>query len=97
MVLCFIGLSGPALSEERVSMRALQGGHDVPTAKLRERFPRTLHNLARAIDSLPHVLVFDNSDLSRPLRCVAVFESGRMTVRHGALPRWLPRRGRPAR
>jgi predicted ABC-type ATPase len=97
VVLCFIGLSGPALSEERVSMRALQGGHDVPTRKLRERFPRTLRNLASAIEALPHVLVFDNSDLGRPLRSVAVFEHGRMVEQHAPLPRWLPRRGRKAR
>jgi predicted ABC-type ATPase len=49
VVLCFIGLDGPDLSEERVAMRVLQGGHDVPTAKLRARYPRTLANLAKAI------------------------------------------------
>jgi predicted ABC-type ATPase len=91
VVLCFIGLDGPDLSEERVAMRVLQGGHDVPTAKLRARYPRTLANLAKAIKELAHVLVFDNSDMRRPFRKVAVFERGRVIEKHTPLPSWLPR------
>lgn len=34
VVLCFIGISGPEVSEERVAMRVTQGGHDVPAEKL---------------------------------------------------------------
>jgi hypothetical protein len=52
--------------DERVAMRVLQCGHDVPTEKVLARFPRTLANLARAIRELPHVLVFDNTDLVHP-------------------------------
>lgn len=91
VVLCFVGLDGPEASEERVAMRVLQGGHDVPREKLRERFPRTLANLARAIRVLPHVLVYDNSDLARPFRKVAEYRGGRLVAKHGRWPRWLPR------
>ncbi|MBC7820685.1 MAG: AAA family ATPase [Planctomycetaceae bacterium] len=38
VVLCFIGISGPKTSEQRVAMRVSQGGHDVPTDKLRSRY-----------------------------------------------------------
>jgi len=91
VVLCFIGVDGPEVSEERVAMRVLQGGHDVPTKKLKERYPRTLRNLARAIRELPHVLVFDNSDLAHPFRKVAAFERGRAVEKRSPMPRWLPR------
>jgi predicted ABC-type ATPase len=93
VVLCFVGLDGAARSEERVAMRVLQGGHDVPTAKLRARYPRTMRNLKRAVRELPHVLVFDNSDLARPFRKVAEFERGKMVERASPLPRWVPRGG----
>lgn len=89
VVLCFIGLDSPGTSETRVAMRVCQGGHDVPSAKLRARYPRTLRNLAAAIRFLPHVLVFDNSDLSRPFRRVARFEGGMLVERSGPLPSWL--------
>ena len=76
VVLCYIGLSGPDQSVERVAMRVSQGGHDVPDDKLQSRFSRTLANLQAAIARLPHVLIYDNSDLNVPYRQVAVFEQG---------------------
>ena len=66
VVLCFIGISGPEISEERVAMRMSQGGHYVPPEKLIIRFPRTVANLKAAIQPLPMVLIFDNDDLLCP-------------------------------
>ena len=79
----------PETCEERVAMRVLQGGHDVPTEKVVARFPHTLANLARAISELPHVLVFDNTDLAHPYRKVAEFEGGHPITLSPALPAWL--------
>ena len=89
VVLCFIGLSSPAVAEQRVAMRVSQGGHDVSTAKLIARFPLTLANLARAIQCLPCVLVFENDDLRRPFRRVAVFQNGKQTYSAKSIPNWL--------
>lgn len=89
VVLCFIGLSGPENSEQRVAMRVTQGGHDVPADKLVARFPRTMANLDRAIRELPLVLVFDNDDLRHPFRHVAVFENGQAVSLDRPLPAWL--------
>lgn len=88
VALCFVGLEDAALSETRVAMRVLKGGHDVPTRKIKERFPRTLTNLRRAIRALPHVLVFDNSDLSRPFRAIATFRDGAVVEAPSPVPRW---------
>ena len=89
VVVCFIGISGPEVSEERVAMRVTQGGHDVPADKLQQRFPRTLENLRAAIRELPHIVVFDNDDLSQSFRKAAEFEDGRMIFRADPLPIWL--------
>jgi predicted ABC-type ATPase len=89
VVLCYIGLSGPDQSIERVAMRVSQGGHDVPHEKLRSRFSRTLVNLKSAIARLPHVLIYDNSDLSIPYRQVAVFHHGKPHDLQEPLPDWL--------
>ncbi|HWQ91470.1 MAG TPA: zeta toxin family protein, partial [Clostridia bacterium] len=89
VVLCFIGLSGPETSEQRVAMRVSQGGHDVPSEKLVSRYPRTLANLKLAIRELPHVLVFDNEDLSDPFRIVAVSEHGRLLWHGKPAPKWF--------
>jgi predicted ABC-type ATPase len=89
VVLCFIGISGPEVSEERVAMRVSQGGHDVPAEKLVARFPRTLANLKTAIGDLPQVWIFDNDDLRTPFRQVAVFENGQRVNLNEPVPEWL--------
>lgn len=87
-VLCYIGISGPDVSGQRVAMRVSQGGHDVPTEKLIARFPRILVNLKAAVRELPQVWVFDNGDLRFPFRLVAVFEDGRPLQMHKPIPKW---------
>ena len=89
VILCFIGISGPAISEERVTMRVTQGGHDVATEKLATRFPRTLVNLSKSIRTLPHVFVFDNNDLSDPYQQIAVFHNGKADFLSESLPPWM--------
>jgi predicted ABC-type ATPase len=91
VLLCYIHVTDPRVSEERVAMRVSQGGHDVPSDKLRSRFPRILANLATAIRELPNVRIYDNSDLGEPFRLVAVFERGRPIHPSGPLPTWLRR------
>jgi predicted ABC-type ATPase len=89
VVLCFIGISGPEVSEERVAMRVSQGGHDVPTEKLVARFPRTMANLKTAIRDLPQVWMFDNDDLRKPFRQAAIFENGQRVKLNEPTPEWL--------
>jgi len=89
VVLCYIGLASAALSRQRVAMRVSQGGHGVPADKLKARYPRSLANLKWALNELPHVLVYDNSDLAHPMHHVAAFDGGQLTFAAPALPKWL--------
>jgi predicted ABC-type ATPase len=89
VILCFIGISGPEVSEQRVVMRVSQGGHNVPTEKLESRYPRVLANLKIALRELPHVWVFDNDDLRAPYRLAAVYENGQPVQLHEPIPGWL--------
>jgi predicted ABC-type ATPase len=89
VVLCYIGLASATQSTQRVAMRVSQGGHDVPDDKLLSRYSRTLDNLRAAILRLPHVLVYDNSDLRAPFRPVAVFDHGQVRDLQEPVPEWL--------
>jgi len=88
-ILCFIGAAGPEVSEQRVAMRVSQGGHDVSTEKLVQRFPRILAKLKAAVRDLPHIWIFDNNDLRNPYRLVAIVESGRLVKLQRPVPKWL--------
>ena len=89
VVLFFIGTNGPEVSDERVAIRVLKGGHDVPPEKLKERYPRVMRNLRRALTELTNVRVYDNSDLRTPYRLVATREDGNDVELHGETPEWL--------
>jgi len=75
----FIAIDDAATSIECVSMRASQAGHDIPDEKLRSRFDRTHANLGRAIEHLPHVIIYDNTDLTgnHPYRFAQRYEYGK--------------------
>jgi hypothetical protein len=49
-----------------------------------------MKNLARSIRKLPHVLVFDNSDLAHPFRKVAEFRDGRAISLNEPISRRVP-------
>lgn len=89
VVLCFIGLESAELSDERVALRALMGGHDVPREKLLARYPRSLANLTEALRILPSVRVFDNSVFGEPHRQVAELAQGRLLQLGLPTPAWL--------
>jgi predicted ABC-type ATPase len=97
VVLCYIGLAAAKTCEQRIAMRVSQGGHDVPTEKLKSRYTRSLANLREAIQELPHVLVYDNTDLRRPFRKIAVFQGGQATDRARSIPKWFRAVIRPER
>ncbi len=61
VVLMFVGLATAELSILRVATRRSQGGHDVPEAKLRSRFPRTQQAIKMASAVADMTLMFDNS------------------------------------
>ena len=88
VVLIFIGIDGTETSRERVAMRVLKGGHDVPTSKLQARYARTIENLRLALVTLPNVAVYDNSDLREPYRLVAEVREGQLRTLP-PIPEWL--------
>lgn len=85
----FIGLNSPHLSRARVLQRVALGGHDVPDEKLDSRFPRTLDNLARLVTVANRLTIYDNSEVDRPHRPVALFENGCLIALSPEVPGWL--------
>jgi predicted ABC-type ATPase len=61
VLMWFCGLASPELHIARVKARVVAGGHDIPDAKIRERYPRALLNLIRLMPHLAHLQVYDNS------------------------------------
>ena len=62
----YVGLNTPELHVTRVRSRVERGGHDIPEAKIRERYHRSRLNLVRLIRKLTEVRVYDNSKEADP-------------------------------
>jgi predicted ABC-type ATPase len=67
----YVGLNAPELHVERVRSRVAKGGHDIPEAKIRERYSQSRLNLIRLLPKLTEVLVYDNSADADPHTGVA--------------------------
>ena len=57
----YVGLASPELHIARVQARVARGGHEIPEAKVRERYPKSLANLVSFIGVAAEVHAFDNS------------------------------------
>lgn len=88
VLLIFIGIPGPELSQARIVQRVQQGGHDVPDDRIFARYPRTLANLKQALAYVDTALLFDNSSAAQPYQPVAAFRQGKCQWQCTQLPHW---------
>lgn len=90
--LLYIGLESLELHIERVRRRVAGGGHDIPEAKIRERYRTSRENLIKLMPRLTSLRVYDNSAEARPRPAprLLLYREGH-TVRHAPLdqvPAW---------
>jgi predicted ABC-type ATPase len=70
VVVWYCGLASPELHIARVKARVAAGGHDIPEAKIRERWESSLLNLIALLPRLSSLVVYDNSAEAAPGRAV---------------------------
>jgi predicted ABC-type ATPase len=63
----YVGLSSLELHIERVRARVAKAGHDIPEAKIRERYRQSRLNLIELLPTLTELRVYDNSEEADPL------------------------------
>lgn len=64
------------LSVARVKQRVIEGGHEVPEDKIRQRYDRMIGNVQQAITIADRVSLIDNSFKDRAYLDVVRYESG---------------------
>jgi predicted ABC-type ATPase len=66
VLMWFCGLSSPERHVARVAARVAAGGHDIPEAKIRERYIAAMENLIALLPAIAFLHVYDNStDVAR--------------------------------
>ncbi len=61
VIMWFCGLDSPERHLRRVQARVARGGHDIPEAKIRARYPQAQRNLIALMPHLADLSVHDNS------------------------------------
>lgn len=61
VVLIYLYLENVQLSQNRVQMRVVQGGHDIPDAQIIRRYPRSVRNLFKIGKCCDRTFCLDNS------------------------------------
>lgn len=85
----YIGLKTPTIAIDRVGLRILTGGHNVPPPDIRRRYGRSLVNLASICRIADRLVVLDNSSNRPPMKRLLETNRGQIIFRQRSLPRWL--------
>lgn len=70
--LFFVGLASVELHLQRVAERVRRGGHDIPEAKVRERYDNSRHNLLQFIGTAANMRIWDNSTQTKDGRPIPI-------------------------
>ncbi|HEV2717016.1 MAG TPA: zeta toxin family protein [Terriglobales bacterium] len=62
----YVGLDSVERHIARVRSRVVQGGHDIPEERIRERYIQSRLNLIRLLPRLTELLLYDNSEEADP-------------------------------
>lgn len=66
LLVWYCGLDSPERHLARVRLRASRGGHDIPEAKIRERWQSSIANLIALLPHIARLQVYDNSRDAEP-------------------------------
>lgn len=89
VTMIFIATEHPAINAERIAMRVMKGGHDVPIPKIISRYGKSIANCAAIASIVDHLYVFDNSkdgDSAKPIFYLRNGRKERMFV--NSVPNW---------
>jgi len=88
VVLFHVNVRKVELSVARVAQRVIEGSHDVPEDKIRERYERNQPLIRKAALAADFAFVYDNSKLNRPPERVILFRNGQVIDRANRIPAW---------
>lgn len=85
--LYFVSTKDVQINIKRVAQRVEQGGHNVPTNKIENRYYRSLENLYDTIKLCDRAYLFDNSE--EQWKYLAEFDKDTLILHEDTIPAWL--------
>jgi len=89
VILHVVSLDDPQRLLTRVSQRVREGGHDVPAARILERYPRTMANLKKAVRMADLAFLYNAAEVEQGGHVlVAICEKNKTAELVDAIPDW---------
>ena len=86
--LFFVCTNDPSINAQRVALRVMEGGHDVPIPKIISRYYRSVSNCVEIIPLVDRVYFYDNSETdANPLLMLKVI-NGKISKIYTDLAPW---------
>ena len=87
--LFFVATSHPAINASRIAQRVMEGGHDVPIAKVISRYYKSIINCKRCAALADRVYIYDNSIDDVDARLLFRMTDGQLIKQYtDDLPEW---------
>ncbi len=86
--LFFVGTQSPTINASRIAQRVMEGGHDVPIAKIISRYGKSITNCCIASSIVDRAYIYDNSvDFAEPQLLFRVAD-GYVTKEYRVINEW---------
>jgi len=86
--LFFVGTDNPSINAQRVALRVMEGGHDVPISKIIARYTRSLANCLVATRIADRAYIYDNSVDNDPARLLFRTRRSKLIKHYGKINPW---------
>ena len=86
--LFFVCTNDPSINAQRVALRVMDGGHDVPIPKIIGRYYRSISNCVDSLSWVDRAYFYDNSETDQDPRLLFKISEGGLVKTYGALTLW---------
>ncbi len=86
--LFFICTDNPSINAQRVALRVMEGGHDVPISKIINRYYRSIKNCVETAPLIDRAYFYDNSETDADPSLMFRVVDGKMVKTYGKIAIW---------
>jgi predicted ABC-type ATPase len=86
--LFFVCTNDPSINAQRVALRVMDGGHDVPIPKIIGRYYRSIANCVESLSWVDRAYFYDNSETDQDPRLLFKVSEGKLVKTYGGLTPW---------
>ena len=85
----FVCTASPTINASRIAKRVIEGGHDVPIAKIISRYKKSIANCVKLSRIVDRTYIYDNSVDNQEARILFRFADGKIIKRYtDDIPQW---------